>query len=173
MADRSARRSVWGVVLALVSGAALVWLSSRATWSAEVVDGGVRGAVESTRSGAEHAPALVPLALLALAGVAGLIATGGWPRRVLCGVLALAGIALVAVAVGGLAELGIGTAGPWEALVGGLLILAGAVAGFASARALPRLGARYDNPRAPRRAEDDPAELWNTLSEGRDPTTGG
>src|SRR4051794_40195117 len=87
------RRPLWIIAAALLLGAAALWGSSRLVWSATSHDAGVRGVVLDLQTGAEHSGALVPLAVLALAGVAGMVATGGWPRRVLGVVLALAGLA--------------------------------------------------------------------------------
>lgn len=98
---RPSRRPLWMMVVALLLGALALWGASKLTWYAEFRDGGVRGTVLYRETGEQRATALVPLALLALAGVAGLIATGGWARRVLGVVLALAGVAAVWAGVAG------------------------------------------------------------------------
>ncbi|MQA63081.1 MAG: hypothetical protein GEU86_16675 [Actinophytocola sp.] len=168
-----------------LAGAVALWGASKLAWSWASFDGGVRGILEETVLGSERAPALVPLALLAVAGIAGLIATSGWARRVLCLVLLVAGaaacvvtgvdVAAVAGDRGGADGSGI-QPGHGLALLGGLLVAAGGALGARAADRLPKLGERYDNPAA--KAETVPAadtdeDLWNALSEGEDPTSRG
>jgi hypothetical protein len=94
------------------------------------------------------------LGLLALAGVAGLLATRGPFRRVVGGVLAVAG--LVAGAVG---WVGVG-------VLGGALVIAAGVLAVVSSASWPALGARYADP-AGRHGAPDP---WTALDQGDDPT---
>ncbi|MGH3519984.1 MAG: Trp biosynthesis-associated membrane protein [Haloechinothrix sp.] len=158
------------VVVSLLLGAAAVWVSSRMAWVLTVEDAGVRGLVEVAETGAQRAPALVPLALLALAGIAGMVATGGWARRALSALLAFAGVAVCVVTmtslIGGELRPGHGLG-----LFGGLLVITGGAIGFRAARTMPRLGARYANPRPGKAATGSDNDLWNALSEGEDPTT--
>jgi hypothetical protein len=159
------------VVSALVLGAAALWGSSRITWFAEDRDAGVRGIVHYTQNGAQLAGSLVPLALLALAGVAGMVATGGWPRRALGVVLALGGVAGCWAGIDGFGHAGGLPYGPLVAVLGGILILAGGLLGIKAASRMPRLGTRYAAPGTKRVARDPDVELWEALSEGEDPTT--
>jgi hypothetical protein len=164
----------------LLLGAVALWGSSRLTWFAALRDAGVRGTVLDTRTGAQEEGALVPLAVLALAGVAGMVATGGWLRRVLGAVLALAGAAACWLALSGLrlggypdgVPAGETLTGRALAALGGLLVLIGGVVGTKSARRMPRLGARYSAPGAKMVARDPDTQLWEALSDGEDPTTG-
>ncbi|MGH3450045.1 MAG: Trp biosynthesis-associated membrane protein [Haloechinothrix sp.] len=165
------RRPLWMVVVSLLLGAAAVWGSSRLTWTRTVSDAGVRGMVEVTETGAQRVPALLPLALLALAGIAGMVATGGWARRALSVLVALAGVAVCVAGVGGLIEGPEPRPGHGLALLGGLLVIAGGVVGIGAARTMPRLGARYENPQSSRPPTDVDDDLWKALSEGDDPTT--
>jgi len=160
------------VVAALVLGAAALWGSSRLTWFAEDRDAGVRGIVHYTENGAQLAGSLVPLALLALAGVAGMVATGGWFRRVLGGLLALGGIAACWAGIDGFGHASGFPFGPLVAVLGGILMVAGGLLGIKGAAGMPRLGARYAAPGTKRVARDPDVELWEALSEGQDPTTG-
>src|SRR5205807_2025354 len=77
-----------------------LWGSSRLAWGVSVDAGPVGGAVVRVRAGGEQVPALVPLALLSLAALAAVAGTGGWLRRALGVLVALAGVAALAVAVG-------------------------------------------------------------------------
>lgn len=138
-------------MILLPAGAAALWGSSRLSW-----DG---------TGGAERAPALVPLAMLAVTGVAGVLATSGWPRRLVGLLLGLAGLAAGWVVF---------SHGLWLssslALLGGILLVA---AGFLLVRAghrMPRLGARYEAPAAAKTGVDPEKDMWRALSEGDDPT---
>ncbi|NIH79327.1 Trp biosynthesis-associated membrane protein [Amycolatopsis viridis] len=176
----SSRRPLWIVAVALLLAAAALWGSSRLVWSAELRDAGVRGTVLEEHTGAQISGALVPLAVLALAGVAGLVAASGWLRRVLGVVVALAGVAAGWIAVDGWrfggfpagAPAGQIFAGRGLALLAGILMLvAGLIAGKGAGR-MAKLGARYQAPAGRKKAAKDPdTELWEALSEGEDPTT--
>jgi tryptophan-associated transmembrane protein len=175
----SARRPLWTVLTVLLLGSLALWGSSRLVWTAQARDGGVRGIVLDTQTGAQLSGGLVALAVLALAGVAGMVATGGWPRRVVAVVLAVAGVAACWVAVNGLRFGGYPAGAPVAeiftgrglAVVAGLLVIAGALVGFRHAMVMPRLGARYSAPSVKKSARDPDTTLWEALSEGEDPTT--
>ncbi|RZQ60009.1 Trp biosynthesis-associated membrane protein [Amycolatopsis suaedae] len=179
----SSKRPLWIAVVLLLLGAGGLWGSSRLIWFAEFRDAGVRGMVLYSENGATRAVALVPLAILALAGVAGVVATGGWPRRILAFVLAAAGVAACWVAVdgvrfGGYAD-GVPAAeiltGRGLAFLAGMFLAAGGLVAAKGAGRMPRLGARYTTPgakRAAREARDPDTQLWEALSDGTDPTRG-
>jgi uncharacterized membrane protein (TIGR02234 family) len=168
------------VILLLALGAGALWLSSSLTWSWSREVTPLRGTVVNARNGAEVDTALVPLALLALAAIAAVFAIGGWWRRVVGGLVGLAGIAAVWTGTSGLSEV-VGThpAGypQWQVLIGhfaavlaGLLIVAAAVVVVRNAADMPRLGGNYQTPSATKRRADPDTELWHALTEGRDPT---
>ncbi|MDV6012680.1 Trp biosynthesis-associated membrane protein [Haloechinothrix sp. LS1_15] len=166
-------RLLWLVLIGLLLGAAALWLSSRMRWSAEPVAHGLAGTVEQPETGAEAVPALVPLAVLVLAGIAGMLATRGWGRRVLCGVVGLAGTGGAALAVTGALD------GPQPAhgvaLLGGLLVLCAATVGAVAAATMPAMGVRYTRgaqaEHGQRATGYGDTELWDALSAGDDPTT--
>ncbi|GAB3496809.1 Trp biosynthesis-associated membrane protein [Amycolatopsis cihanbeyliensis] len=167
-------------MVGLLLGAAALWGASRLAWFAENRVAGVRGTVLHTETGAQAAGALVPLAVLALAGVAGMVATGGWARRVLGGALVLAGLAACWVAVNGLRTDGYPDGAPVAeiyvghglAAFGGVLVVVAGVLGLRGATRMPRMGARYSAPAAKRSAAEHDYDLWDALSDGRDPTAG-
>lgn len=175
---KKTKRPLWIAVVGLLLGAAALWGSSQLVWFAEFRDGGVRGTVLYTETGSQRAVALIPLALLALAGTAGLIATGGWPRRVLGAVLAVAGVAAawIGVAAGSFAGFADGLpvaqmlSARGLAILGGILVTAGGLAAIKGAGRMPRLGAKYSAPASKRTAKDPETELWEALSDGEDPT---
>jgi Tryptophan-associated transmembrane protein (Trp_oprn_chp) len=172
--------------LGLAGAAGLVWGSSALRWyTVSPV-----GRAPLTFTGAEVAPSLTGFAWVALAGVAGLVATGGVVRRVVAGLLAVAGAAValigrqgqtrISYAVESAGSLPPGmtvpppplavTAAPLLAVAGGLVLLAVGVLVLLCEPRLPRLGARYAAAGArPVEAEPDRA-AWQDLDAGRDPT---
>lgn len=162
------RRPLWMVGGALIAAAAALWGSSRLAWTTEVLrHPGTDVTTLVSRTGGESRP-LVPLAVLALAGVAAMIAVSGWPRRVLGGVLALAGVGAIALSVGSTDFF------PWGRILAGLggllMIIAGAVLVRFGAT-MPRLGAAYQRTDTGGSTDDSDHEMWRALSLGKDPTT--
>lgn len=148
MADPApGRRPLWIVGPLLLGAAAAFWGST----------------------GLEDGPGSGPgLALVALAGAGGTIAVGGWGRRVVGGLVAVAGVlagwqALVADGTG---------IGRWTALLGALLLVAAGSLVVRFTASLPTLGARYRTANARTVPGDPEKDMWDGLSEGRDPTEG-
>lgn len=198
MAER--RGLLWAVVAMLVMAAIALWIASLLVWTWEVKVTGGFGVPHELRGG-QAEPALVGLAVAALAAVAAVLATSGWPRRAV-GVLLLAGGAGALVLVRrGLARPGIAFMSAdqhwvddierWSAqsgigiglaaLAGVLLVVSGVLVLVAGHR-MPRMGSRYqrssktDGPRAVHeQAEREQAvrerSLWEEMDAGRDPTT--
>ncbi|MGI5129420.1 Trp biosynthesis-associated membrane protein [Pseudonocardia sp. CA-107938] len=142
-------RTLAAAAAGLVIAALLVWGAAALPWPA--------GAPSWTGG----------VALLALAGVAGVVATAGVARRAVGAVLAVAGIAVLAGSVSGIGAAPLGTA----ALVGGglLLIGTGALVAWREPR-LARFGARYDRSPDDRPAADPDRAAWDALDAGQDPT---
>ncbi|MGH3431999.1 MAG: Trp biosynthesis-associated membrane protein, partial [Thermocrispum sp.] len=86
------------------------------------------------------------------------------------GVLVVAGVAACVLAVADAELLGLR---PVLALLGGVLVAAAGAVLAARGHRLRRLGARYESPAAKRATEDPDDDLWQALSDGRDPTAGG
>lgn len=186
------RRSLVATVVLLVAAAAALWASVAAVWLRPSYDTPFRGQVSVAVEGGEWEPALGPVALLALAGVAAAVATGGWVRRVVGVVLAFAGGWVLVL--GARPQLGTGPGigrvdavadapsggrisdvlviEPWTLLasVAGLLLLAAGGLLVLRDAAMPRLGARYTAPSRSRRDPDPERELWDSLDAGEDPT---
>jgi uncharacterized membrane protein (TIGR02234 family) len=152
--------------------------------------------VQVTGRNVDAAP--TALALVALAGVVAVLATRGIVRRVVGGVLALSGVALVwrAIASAGAVSTGrartlvadkrasadltdvvpqVTTHGVWPALtvVCGLLVLAaGALIAWRGHR-WQVMSARYEAPADPQQQQTKAATaLWTALDNGDDPTNG-
>lgn len=152
----------------LLASAAALWGSSEAVWYRVTAAGPTDRLVDLT--GAQVRPSLGGVALVALAGVAGVVATAGPVRRVVGAVLAAAGLA-----VGGAGLLGFAaspfasdgpaaslpgpppgvtldalrhqptdtTPAPLLAVLGGLVLVAVGVLVVVREARLPRFGARY------------------------------
>jgi Tryptophan-associated transmembrane protein (Trp_oprn_chp) len=146
MAERvTSRRPLWIVGILLLVAAAAFWAST--------------GLEDGPGSGAA-------LALVALAGAGGSLAVGGWGRRVVGGLVVVAGLLAGWQA---LAAAGTGL-GRWTALLGALSLVVAGVLVVRFAAALPTLGARYRSANARRDSHDPEKDMWDGLSEGRDPT---
>lgn len=177
-AGSATKRALWLIVVALLLAAAALWGSSELTWFAEHRDLPLGGTTLHTESGSDYSGALVPVAVLALAAIAGVVATGGWARRVLGAVVVLAGGGIAARGVVGIDLAGGGDyptmsilAGRGLAVLAGVLLVLGGVFVVRLARRMPRLGERYAAPSKQRAARDPDTELWDRLSAGDDPTT--
>ena len=181
------------VLLALL-GAALAAVASGLTWWSAAYQDPLTGSVVLTAAGATCVPALIPLALVALAGLGAALATRGLPRR-LVGVVVLA----CGVTIGVLAAMSLTgppaalagsltrpadpvggpvlhPVGPWLAVIGGAALLAAGVLIALGVGARQALGSRYDAPAgkaaAARMAAEptDPGDWWKALDAGGDPT---
>lgn len=169
-------RTLGLVCAGLVAAAAALWGASQAVWYrvTTAVAGGGRQVADVT--GADALPALGGVALLALAGVAGVVATGGLLRRAVGVLLVLAGAAVAVGAVTSAVPPGdvptSTTPAWWLAVLGGALpVVVGAVV-LVRERRLPRLGARYAAPGARPAPTDPDRAAWQELDAGRDPTAG-
>lgn len=177
------------VLLGLAAGAALAG-TTRATWiSTRSAD--ITGAARTVEvSGADAAPAVLALALVAVAAALATGLSGRWLRLLTGPALLLTGLAAAVAAVGaavrpagaaaGAVAEGTGVAGahitaaptlwPWAALGAAVLVaLDGALVLVVGAHW--RRTARYD--REPEELADpaeDPAAAWDALSRGEDPT---
>ncbi|MCP3797681.1 Trp biosynthesis-associated membrane protein [Allokutzneria sp. A3M-2-11 16] len=163
-AVRPARGLMWTVVLLLLAAAGLLWAASTVPW----FDGtGSPAAARDRPTGADQVPALIPLALLSLAGIAGAVATAGALRRVVGGLLALLGAGGIALWLGYAAT--VTAAGPLLGLAGLAPLLAAGLIVLVGGARMPALGARYDTGSNARAADPD-REVWEALDSGSDPT---
>lgn len=193
-AARRSPRTLGVVCLGLGLAAVALWAASALDWF--VVTPAGRGPV--TISGAAVAPSLTGVALLALAGVAGVVATGGVLRRLVGALLGGAGVTAGAVVLRSLLggdpfssdapasrlpqpPAGIGiealrhqptdvTAAPLLGALGALLLLVVGLVVALREPWLPRFGARYAA-QGVRPPDPDPDRAaWQDLDSGRDPT---
>lgn len=162
------RRELWTWAVACAAGAALVLIAAGRTWATVGFARRTAGAGEIAVAGSDVVPFLTPVALAALAAVVAVAATRGLPRRLIGGVLALAGAAVTAGAWSGsraaalldaAAErassvaraTGAGFTAPavswaWPVLTGlaGALLLAGGAVAVIRADRWPGMSQRYD-----------------------------
>ncbi|WP_100444231.1 Trp biosynthesis-associated membrane protein [Glycomyces xiaoerkulensis] len=153
------------VGLAAVGGAALAATSD---WTSETVENAAGIASTVARPGSELAAWALPCALAAGAAFLAMLAAGRRTRRGL-GVLAAAAGAAVALAGGLHAAQG---PAPVGLAVAGVLITAAALVAAIRSGRWPEPSARYaSNPVDGGAIAEDPAELWNALDSGRDPSS--
>lgn len=152
MSGRGRRRALGWVGVALAAAAALFWGASAV------------GPERTTE------PAALPgLALVALAGIAAVVATSGVARRVVGVLLGAAGTVVVLVAAIVVAS-STPPAAPLLAFAGGLLLAAAGGFVLVCEPRLARLGARYAASHAQAAQADPDRAAWAALDEGRDPT---
>lgn len=187
------RRSYVTALAVLGLGAALVLLAYGRPWVAAVVDDPGLPPITVELTGAEWFPAGAAAGVVALAGLAAVVATRRLGRAV-TGVLllaagVLAGWPAVLVARGGTGGLDavvaqrVGTAVPsavtttpwwWVALAGALLVGAAGLACLRWGGRWPSLGRRYERAPAPTSAAPAAglaaADAWAALDRGEDPT---
>ncbi|MGH3872750.1 MAG: Trp biosynthesis-associated membrane protein [Pseudonocardiaceae bacterium] len=185
----ASRSELTAAVGLLICAAAAFGGAAALGWAQVAFQVPKRGIVEVLVDGSEVLPALAPLAVLALAAVAAVLATGGWARRLLGGLLlgaavlpALGGLPVLdpgrltaaALSVAGWPARSVqaGTvtvlpAGPGLAAGGAVLLGAAGVVLLVRGHRMPRLGRRYQAPTS------RPDGLWTRMDAGEDPTVPG
>lgn len=164
-----AKRPLWIIAVLLVGTALALWGANQLSWYPDV-PAPPRGTVLAPGVAAEPGgPSFTALALLALASLVGMFAVGGWARRALGAIIAVAGgfVCWRAVAAPGAWNL---FTGRGIALLGGVLFLAAGLLIVRYATRLPTMGARYQRANAERRSGDPDKDMWDHLSHGEDPT---
>jgi hypothetical protein len=164
------RRGLVVAVLLCAAGAGLVLLAASRGWAVEVTQRpSPLPELRVSRSGGDLRPWLPALGWVALAGAGALLATRSALRRVVGGLLVLAG-AGAAVAAMTVPGVGVGAGWPLLAAAGGLAVVAAGVLTTArGGRAWPAMGARYERATssATRPGTDG---MWDALDRGEDPT---
>ncbi|MGH3763655.1 MAG: Trp biosynthesis-associated membrane protein [Pseudonocardiaceae bacterium] len=190
-----ARKALVVTIVALIAASAALGAAAALGWARIDVQAPLRGIVPVRLAGSALLPVLGPLALLALAAVAAVLASGGWVRWLLGASLLgaaalptaavlraldgrwLTGAAMSAaqaparsVPVGSatvlLAGPALGAAGAvLLAAAGGVLVLRG--------HRMPRLGRRYQTPAARPIPTLPDGRFWERMDAGEDPTAPG
>jgi uncharacterized membrane protein (TIGR02234 family) len=186
---RSASREKGIAVVLALAGSAVVLAVAGRTWAKGTADvHGARLAVEATGNAVGSAP--TGLALLGLAGALAVFATRRTGRVIVGAIIAAAGAGVAVTslmalgdtsavdaeasakaAVEGVKALGVThTAWPYVAALGGLLMLVAGLIVVVRGRRWAGLSSRYEAPAAQRKGGQTPADLWNSLDRGEDPT---
>ncbi|MGH3824541.1 MAG: Trp biosynthesis-associated membrane protein [Pseudonocardiaceae bacterium] len=183
-------------IAALVVASAVLGGAAALGWAQIDVQAPLLGTVQQRLTGSAVLPALGPLAVLALAAVAAVLASSGRVRwllgAVLLGAAVLPTIAVLRVLDGrwltGAAmaatdrparSVPVGTAtvlvaGPALTVAGGVLLAVAGVALVVRGHRMPRLGRRYEAPAARRDGQLPPdGRFWERLDAGEDPTASG
>jgi len=169
------KRPLWIIAVLLLGAAAALWGATDISWVAtpdlppDHRTGLGTGGVGGTGTGGTGGPSFTALALLALAGLLGMFAVGGWLRRVLGGIVAVAGgyVCWQAFDTAGAKDM---FTGRGLALLGGVLLVAAGLLVIRYAATLPTMGSRYQLATAERRSGDPEKDMWDGLSQGEDPT---
>lgn len=161
----STRRELAVAVVLCAAGAVAVLLAARQTWAVALVQRPPPlPELRDAQTGGDLRPWLPALGWVALAGGGALLAVRGVARRVLGGLLVLAGAAV------GAGALSVGGGWPLLAAAGGLAVAAAGAVTIIRGGRWPSMGARYERPARARRQPGDPARLWQALDRGEDPT---
>ena len=190
LADR--RGYIVGLSSMLV-GSALAWWSASETWvlversllgdstASEMTDVQAVGLLAVSGGSVVSIAAAAPI--IGFAGLAGVIGSRGWLRRIVGVVVAIAGIVLCVSAMRFLSSMAVGlpipggvgasgdqnvvtvsTVWPVVAIVAGVLLLIGGLLTTAVGHRWPTLGAGYE------RKSAQPRDAWEALDAGLDPT---
>jgi len=162
-----ARQFVVFISLQCTAAFGLLWVSGQVWEStlAEVIADNI--GTELQRTGGELNPYLSACALISLAVVVGVVATGKWARRLVAGIGVIASV----VAAWSLPSMPEGTILNWQ-IASGLLILVLLLTNGAAlliSPAWPSMGARYQRTKFKEPAVD----VWGSLDRGVDPTIDG
>lgn len=168
-----AKRPLWIIAVLLLGAAAALWGANEVSWypSVDLPKSDLPDTTFHTTlpGNAVAPPSFTALALLSLASLAGLFAVGGWLRRVLGGLIVVAGgyVCWQAFTTEGIFDL---LTGRGLALLGGVLFFAAGVLIAVYANALPTMGSKYELANTERRSGDPHKDMWDGLSDGDDPT---
>ena len=180
-AGPGSRRAYATALAALAVGGVIVVLAYGMAWATATV-GVLPGSAQATRelsvSGRDLYPGAAMAGWVALACVAGILATRSWGRTVVAVLAALSGAAAAGAAIwfaidsdravaAGVADVVTASAQPaWLlAVAGGALVMAAGAAAIARGRRWPAMGARYERTSAAARRSD-----WDAQDAGEDPT---
>jgi uncharacterized membrane protein (TIGR02234 family) len=157
------QRELGSAVVACLAGAGLALYAATRVWSVHVTVRPGLTSLRATSTGAAHAPWLIGLAVVALAGAGALLATRGLARRVLGALLIVTGAGLAAAAITGRAGLDPGTAGaaatfwPIVCVLTGAMIVWGGLTAARHGHLWPAMSSRYERRTVPLSTAQPPA----------------
>lgn len=185
--ERPPRSREYALALALlVLGGALAWWATSASWAVgeqellgDTSGQDVGAVAQQSLSAAALAPAAAAMPIVVFAGLAGVVGSRGWLRRVIGAVICLAGGVLTWSGVSTAMTLEVGDpvsppavgvlvsvaiAYPVLAAVAGLVVAVTGLLVVSRGAQWPSLGANYE------RSTDRPRDAWEALDAGIDPT---
>ena len=179
----STRRGYLLAVLSIGVGAAVIWWAASWDWfvvqesllpGSSIPDATTSGGI----AGSQVAPVVAGMAVLGLAGVAGIVGSRGWIRRIIGALVLVAGVVVVIIlaplvtasgltsrAPEGAEVVATQLRGPWLAVVGGALMALGGGLVVLRGHTWRALGRAYERPSA-----GAPKDAWDALDRGIDPT---
>jgi len=194
-AASSVRREYFTAVVAVAAGALISWWALSRPWltateallgTGDRAAGGLEPDLDSTIKAAQRVveisgsgmlPAVAAMPVLLLAGIAAVIGSRGWGRRITGGLIAAAAAVIVvgtfwALFVDGLdsfapvdaREVATDTLAPIIGMVGGGIALLGGIVIAVRGPTWPGLGRSYE------RSSKAPRDAWEALDRGIDPT---
>lgn len=176
------RRGPLTAVLACLGGAGTALFAVTRDWVIEVEHRPGLSDLRTVQSGDQVQPLLFGLALMALAGAGALLATRGTVRRVLGGLLVLAGAGVAAGTVAAWTGATLEPVWPVVTVLGGVAVLVGGVLAVRHGHRWAAMSSRYDRkpatttgpvaaaePAQPQSVPDSRA-FWDALDRGEDPT---
>jgi hypothetical protein len=165
------RRSYSICLLLLAAGAIAVIVAYGLPWGT-VTQSLLGDASAATRTvevtGRDHAPGAAACGWVALAGLAGIVATRGWLRRVVAVIVAIAGVVAGIAPIVFAVDPGPGTETTlwWlVAVVGGVAIWIAGIWTVVRGNDWPSMGSGYE-----RTPQKDRMSAWQAQDAGRDPT---
>ena len=159
-------RGRWIAVLFLVAGAVLLLLAGSQAWAVQ------SPALSTGHSGDTTVVAVTrTLGWVALGGVAAVLASTGWMRRLVGALLLLFGLAafLLVLTEGEDAALHAGNLWSWLAVIGTALVVVGAALTVSFGHRWQAMSRRYD--RSATATSSTPLDMWQAIDRGQDPTT--
>lgn len=185
--SRLTRSREYALVLALlVVGAALAWWATSASWAVgeqellgDTSGRDVGAVAQQSLSAGALAPAAAAMPIVVFAGLAGVIGSRGWLRRVIGAIICLAGGILTWSGVSTAMTLEVGNpvsppavgvvvsvaiVYPVLAAVAGLVVAVSGLLVVTRGAQWPSLGANYE------RSTKRPRDAWEALDAGIDPT---
>mgnify|MGYP002152320796 FL=1 len=194
-ASSRVKREYFIAVLAVAGGALLSWWALSRPWltateallgTGDGAAGGLELELDSTITAAQRVveisgsgmlPAVAAMPVLLLAGIAAVIGSRGWGRRITGGLIAAAAAVIVigtfwalfidgldSFAPGDAREVTTDTLAPVLAMVGGVIALLGGIVIGVRGPTWPGLGRSYE------RSSKAPRDAWEALDRGIDPT---
>jgi Tryptophan-associated transmembrane protein (Trp_oprn_chp) len=191
----TSRQALVVTIAVLIAASAALGGSAALGWARMDFQSPLHGFVQRRLTGSAVLSAVGPLAVLALAAVAAVVATSGRVRWLLGAMLLGAAVLLsigvlrvfndrwltataIAAADRPARSVPVGTAtvlpvGPVLAMAGAALLAVAGLVLVVGGHRMPRLGRRYQAPKARRDGQLPPeGQLWERLDAGEDPTSG-